>query len=67
MNSKYQKWKKTNYPNSEFHQKCPPGMVDGVDGPVSKTKRIAEKNAAKGQDSLNKFFGGKSIEGIKAN
>ena len=42
-------------------------MVDGANGPVSKSKRIAEKNAAKGQDSLNKFFNGKGVEGLKSN
>jgi len=64
MNSKYAKWKRENGLGKKSwailnpHMVLPKTMCEGMDGPVAKVKRIAEKNAAKGQNSLSKFFGG---------
>ena len=50
-----------NYHN--FDRDLPNGMVHADHGPVAKVKKIAEKNAAKGQNSLSNFFGGKTENG----
>ena len=43
-------------------------MVQADFGPVAKVKKIAEKNAAKGQNSLSSFFSGnKGVEGTRSN
>lgn len=74
MNSKFNKWKRNNTPNGQknnpyvFDRKIPQGMVQDNFGPVAKVKKIAEKNAAKGQNSLSKFFGGgSSASGQRSN
>lgn len=70
MNSKYAKWKRAGCvtsrsgPNGNgqgynvFDRRMPAGMVQDNFGPVAKVKKIAEKNAAKGQNSLSSFFNG---------
>jgi len=46
----------------------PKGLVETDQGPVAKVKKIQEKNAAKGQNSLAKFFGPMcGSEGVKSN
>ncbi len=42
-------------------------MVSGPRGPVDKSKKIMEKNAAKGQSSLSKFLGGHQYHGVMSN
>lgn len=36
-------------------------------GPIAKCKRIAEKNAAKGQSSLINFYGPQNGHGVRSN
>ena len=46
----------------------PAGMVQADFGPVAKVKKIAEKNAAKGQNSLSTFFNGNNgVQGTRSN
>ena len=46
----------------------PKGMVQADFGPVAKVKKIAEKNAAKGQNSLSSFFkGNNGVQGTRSN
>ena len=79
MNSKYTQWKRNKTPGSgggtgqknnpyTFDRQAPKGMVQADFGPVAKVKKIAEKNAAKGQNSLSSFFGGgNGVQGTRSN
>jgi hypothetical protein len=45
----------------------PKNLVCAENGPIAKVRKIEEKNAAKGQVSLNTFFGSTQASGVKAN
>jgi len=41
--------------------------VPGPKGPIDRSKKIMEKNAAKGQNSLSKYLGAQNYNGVVSN
>ena len=42
-------------------------LVAGPKGPIDKSKKIMEKNAAKGQNSLTRYLGSQTYTGVTSN
>ena len=49
------------------HQFFEKNLVPGPKGPIDKSKKIMEKNAAKGQNSLSKYLGAQNYNGVVSN